>query len=133
MESWPGAANNGGAYSTVPTVVILDTHAAIRRLIGRMVQRIGLEPLEAADAADALNLLRRTDLVIVAAVVHLHRSSSEVATVQAMRASNSALRIVLISDFMHKLSGSSRYDRHLRELPKPFTLAQLQKALEPPF
>jgi CheY-like chemotaxis protein len=110
-------------------ILVVDDDAAIRRLVGRMVQRFGLDVFEADDGQRGLELLQRHGRVACVILdLHMPGVPGPVA-LRAMREARPALPVVLISGNPEDADRVCAGDPLTTPLLKPFTVAELREAL----
>ena len=113
------------------TLLIADDDAAVRRVLGRALERFGYRVLSAADGAEALATIERrewaVDLIISDANMP-KMSGPEL--YRALRASGRAMRFLATSGGAARLQAdAAEPDPYLRVLPKPWTVEELVTAV----
>ena len=127
-EAPPPLADDGAAPSPqTMTVLVVDDERTIRALLVRVLQDMGQDVIEAADAVSALQILRsgtKIDLLVTDIGLPGGMNGRQLADIaRTMRAK---LKILFITGSAHSaLDGAGELPPGTQILPKPFRLAQL--------
>ena len=120
----PGTPGSDGADASRGTILVVEDESALRRLVTRMLRRMGFETLEAKDGREGLALARTagSDLdMILSDVVMPELSGPDMA--EMLRGDGFAVPVAFMSGYSgEELSGA---DRHTHFLAKPFTMGEL--------
>ncbi|MGD0088905.1 MAG: PAS domain S-box protein [Planctomycetota bacterium] len=127
----------GGAGPSVPqlhgTVLVVEDDATLRSLYSRLLEGMGLVPLQAADGAQGLELLRTRAAEITAALLHSTAAMPGLSgeeTYRAFRGIKPDLAVVLMSAYDQRGALESFPNRErTRTLQKPFTRQELYQQL----
>ena len=112
-------------------VLVVDDESAVRSTTADMLRSFGLDPLEAGDGAEALEIFRQQqggiELVVLNLLMPVMNGEQ---TLVALRAIEPGVRVLLVSgqgegDIVQRRGP----DGPLRFLGKPFTRAALEKEL----
>ncbi len=125
-EHQPGTAPRG----TGERVLVVEDDDAVRRLIVELLESLGYRILSAANGEEGLALLQgeRPDLLVTD--VTMPGQMSGVDLMQAARASNAALPLLLISGDLSEIADLSRLPGpEILSLQKPFTRRQFATAI----
>jgi two-component system cell cycle sensor histidine kinase/response regulator CckA len=121
------------AAAGAPTLLIADDDPAVRRVLGRALERFGYRVLSAADGAEALATLEQrqwaVDLVISDA--HMPKMSGP-ELYRSLRASGRKIRFLATSGGATRIQAGDAApdpDPYLRVLPKPWTVEELVTAV----
>ena len=111
------------------TVLVVDDESAIRRVVRRIVERMGFDVLEAVDGDDAIDALERHEsrlALVVLDVTMPGRSGAEV--LRRLRRLRPTLPVIVASgyDAADALRGEPE-DARLRFLQKPFAARALEQ------
>jgi two-component system, cell cycle sensor histidine kinase and response regulator CckA len=108
------------------TVLVVDDENAVRRFAVRVLQRDGYDVLEAADGAEALELVRSGKAIIDAVVsdIVMPRMNG-VELMQAMAESNSNIPMILMSGYATAALSEMGIASPCSVLPKPFPAERL--------
>lgn len=106
------------------TILVVEDEEALRRLVTRMLKRMGYRTLEADDGLAGLEAAREAgdalDLVL-SDVVMPRLSGPDMAA--ELRREGSSIPVAFMSGYSgEELAGA---DRHTHFLPKPFTMSEL--------
>ena len=107
-----------------PTILIVDDNTVVRRTIVALVQELGFAVTEAASAERAQEIMEtdRFDALLCDDDLGDGLSGSELLT-------SGLTAMPAIVALMSGQPRSSGLPRHIRYLPKPFTIVQLEDAL----
>jgi two-component system, cell cycle sensor histidine kinase and response regulator CckA len=111
-------------------ILLVDDEPGVRRGTRRLLERRGYTVLEAGSADEALAMLEHATVDIVL-TDHAMPGRTGRQLINDLLAQRPELRVVLMSGFAGE--GEVRADiagRTIRFLPKPFTLAELLRALD---
>jgi len=108
------------------TVLVVDDETAVRRFAVRVLQRDGYEVLEAADGAEALELLRSGQVSIDAIVSDIVMPRlNGVELMQAAAESHSHVPVVLMSGYATAALSDMGIATPCSVIPKPFPAERL--------
>lgn len=115
---------DGGNREEEVTILVVEDEEALRRLVTRMLRRMGYRTLEADDGVAGLETARevgaRLDLVL-SDVVMPRLSGPDMAA--ELREGGSAVPVAFMSGYSgEELAGA---EEHTHFLPKPFTMGEL--------
>jgi two-component system cell cycle sensor histidine kinase/response regulator CckA len=122
-ESSPGSP--AGVASGL-SILIVDDEAAVRRFASRVLQREGYDVVEAADGAEALEVVQRQKdsfAVVVSDIVMPRLNGVEL--LLALTVSYPGLPVILISGYATAELAELGIAAPCGILPKPFTAEQL--------
>jgi two-component system, cell cycle sensor histidine kinase and response regulator CckA len=128
----PELPERDGPYSAGGTALVVDDEPTVRRLAGRMLEKLGFETLRAPDAQTALELLRERQGDVRCALLDLSMpgmSGTELA--EAIHAEFPHVKIVLTSGYSERDVGSLRLGgEEVAFLQKPFAHAALRRTVQ---
>jgi two-component system, cell cycle sensor histidine kinase and response regulator CckA len=108
------------------TVLVVDDETAVRRFAVRVLQRDGYEVLEAADGAEALELLRASKASIDAIVSDIVMPRlNGVELMQAVAETHAHIPVVLMSGYATAALSDMGIATPCSVIPKPFPAERL--------
>lgn len=131
MTTNASSESNGEAPPRRPNLLVLDDETSVRKLLVRLLARLGYEVHETSTVADALEMaqsLERLDVWVTDAHVEGEDASREV---ERFRRLHPHLAIVLVSGCEPEFERAAELDRQgVVFLAKPFSPAQLQESVD---
>jgi CheY-like chemotaxis protein len=112
-----------------PVVLVVEDEPLLRMMAADIVEEAGMQPVEAADADAAIEILeRRTDVRILFSDIRMPGSMDGLKLADAVRTRWPAINIILTSGHCTKADIDSR----LADLffPKPYKFGPLEAALQ---
>jgi two-component system, cell cycle sensor histidine kinase and response regulator CckA len=108
------------------TILVVDDETAVRRFAVRVLQRDGYEVLEAADGAEALELLRssKTSIDAIVSDIVMPRLNG-VELMQAVAESHTHIPVVLMSGYATAALTDMGIATPCSVIPKPFPAERL--------
>lgn len=127
-EVMPSAAT---ASTTGGSLLLVDDDSPVREVTTLMLSHLGFTVVQAASGEQAIELLKRTEPVPVAAVVDAIMPGLDgPETIRRMRQLEPQLPIVLYSGYHYAADEASNLPDNVRFLAKPFSTQTLRGALE---
>ena len=126
----PDAAPDRDLAQPRGKVLVVEDVALIRVTTIDMVEQLGFEALEAADAQEALTLLRQdSGIAILLTDVGLPGMNGRQLVEEALRI-KPGLKVIIASGYSTHDDGSPALGQEIAYLVKPFDMRQLRRALE---
>lgn len=126
----PAAAPDRSIGQRRGKVLVVEDVALIRVTTIDMVEQLGFEALEAADAQEALALLRQdSGIAILLTDVGLPGMNGRQLVEEALRL-KPGLKVIIASGYSTHDDGGSALGQDIAYLVKPFDMRQLRRALE---